>query len=76
MLPQYGKQVWQQSGWSLGRGREYTPGYHIVLDIGPVVTVHWDEVALWIIWKPACHPLYMKYIMPLLAILCCKVRHH
>ena len=23
LLPQYGKQVWQQSGWSLGRGCEY-----------------------------------------------------
>ena len=46
MLPQYGKQVWQQSGWSLGRGLEYAPGYHIVLDIGPVVTVRGDEVAL------------------------------
>ena len=46
VLPQYGKQVWQQSGWKLGRGREYAPGYHIVLDIGPMVTVRWDEVAL------------------------------
>ncbi len=46
MLPQYGKQVWQQSGWSLGRGRKYAPGYHIVLDSGPVVTVRWDQVAL------------------------------
>ena len=25
---------------------EYAPGYHIVLDSGPVVTVRWDEVAL------------------------------
>ena len=25
---------------------EYAPGYHIVLDSGPVVTVRWGEVAL------------------------------
>ena len=25
---------------------ESAPGYHIVLDSGPVVTVRWDEVAL------------------------------
>ena len=25
---------------------EYAPGYHIVLDSGPVVTVRWYEVAL------------------------------
>ena len=25
---------------------EYAPGYHIVLDSGPVVTVRWDQVAL------------------------------
>ena len=24
---------------------EYAPGYHVVLDIGPVVTVPWDQVA-------------------------------
>jgi len=23
---------------------EYAPGYHIVLDSGPVVTVRWDQV--------------------------------
>ena len=23
---------------------EYTPGYHVVLDTGPVVTVWWDQV--------------------------------
>ena len=46
VLPQYGKQVWQQTGWSLGRGREYTPNYRIVLDNVPVVTVRWDQVVL------------------------------
>ena len=24
---------------------EYAPGYHVVLDAGPVVTVRWDQVA-------------------------------
>ena len=23
---------------------EYAPGYHVVLDAGPVVTVRWDQV--------------------------------
>ena len=24
---------------------EYAPGYHVVLDTGPVVTVRWDQIA-------------------------------
>ena len=24
---------------------EYAPGYHVILDTGPVVTVRWDQLA-------------------------------
>jgi hypothetical protein len=24
---------------------DYAPGYHVVLDTGPVITVRWDQVA-------------------------------
>ena len=24
---------------------EYAPGYHLVLDTGPVITVRWDQVS-------------------------------
>ena len=45
---------------------EYAPGYHVILDTGPVVTVRWDQLlANWLAGRATlcvrCRPIQLRY---------------